>query len=166
MRDDSGPQASTDRWQTSGVMRGSPRSTAYHQNGNRFYMDAREYDLVVGFTKGSLLSSAREAAREAGVPIDEWIMAAVQYRILRDQSANATIADYLMRIGHPSIWDEETPAEPCPQCSAREFSAGGGRDVTCTLCGATLIKRPPEWDEFIATHRSGGTDTDEREPWQ
>tara|TARA_R100001086_G_scaffold225250_1_gene143472 strand:+ start:247 stop:645 length:399 start_codon:yes stop_codon:yes gene_type:complete len=126
----------------------------------------RKYDLMVGFTKGSLLSAAREAASNAGVPIDEWMMAAVEYRILRDQSANAAVADYLMRIGHPSIWDEETEVEPCPECSAREFSAGGkSGDVTCTLCGATLIKCPPEWHEFIATHRRG-TDTDKKEPWQ
>jgi len=131
-------------------------------------MDERKYDLLVGFTKGSLLSQAREAASKAGITIEAWIMAAVSYKILRDQSANAAIVDYLMRIGHPSIWDEETPAEPCPQCSAREFSAGGGRDVTCTLCGATLIKRPPEWDEFIAGHQREwrGGDRDEKEPWQ
>lgn len=126
------------------------------------------YDLLVGFTKGSLLSAAREAAFNAEMTIEAWIMAAVDYKILRDQSANAAIGDYLIKIGNPSIWDEETEAEPCPQCSAREFSAGGGRDVTCTLCGATLIKRPPEWDEFIAGHLEGrrGDDRDKKEPWQ
>jgi|UniRef100_UPI0030EDC98A hypothetical protein len=129
-------------------------------------MDERKYDLLVGFTKGSLLSQMRVSASNAGMDVEAWIMEAVKYGVLRGESANTAIADYLMKIGHPSIWDEETPAEPCPQCSAKEFSAGGGRDVTCTLCGATLIKRPPEWDEFIATHRSRGTDTDEKEPWQ
>tara|TARA_R110000751_G_scaffold293594_2_gene401259 strand:- start:938 stop:1342 length:405 start_codon:yes stop_codon:yes gene_type:complete len=129
----------------------------------------RKYDLLVGFTKGPLLSQVREAASHAGVTIEAWIMAAVNYRVLRDQSANAAISDYLIRIGHPSIWDDGTPAEPCPQCSAQEFSAGGGRDVTCTLCGATLIKCPPEFHEFIAGHRgdvSRGPDADEKEPWQ
>jgi|TARA_R110001606_G_scaffold240007_2_gene388084 hypothetical protein len=129
-------------------------------------MDERKYDLLVGFTNGSLLSQMRVSASNAGMDVEAWIMEAVKYGVLRGESANTAIADYLMKIGHPSIWDEETPAEPCPQCSAKEFSAGGGRDVTCTLCGATLIKRPPEWDEFIATHRSRGTDTDEKEPWQ
>ena len=129
-------------------------------------MDERKYDLLVGFTKGSLLSQMRVSASNVGMDVEAWIMEAVKYGVLRGESANTAIADYLMKIGHPSIWDEETPAEPCPQCSAKEFSAGGGRDVTCTLCGATLIKRPPEWDEFIATHRSRGTDTDEKEPWQ
>lgn len=129
-------------------------------------MDERKYDLLVGFTKGSLLSQMRVSASNAGMDVEAWIMEAVKYGVLRGESANTAIADYLMKIGHPSIWDEETPAEPCPQCSAKEFSAGGGRDVTCTLCGATLIKRPPEWDEFISTHRSRGTDTDEKEPWQ
>ena len=150
-------------------MRERPRSTAYHQNGNRFYMDERKYDLVIGFTEGSLLSQAREAASKAGITIEAWIMAAVSYKILRDQSANAVIVDYLMKIGHPSIWDEETPAEPCPQCSAREFKKGGeSGDVTCTLCGATLIKCPPEWHEFKALHQKGWRedDRDEREPWQ
>jgi hypothetical protein len=129
-------------------------------------MDERKYDLLIGFTKGSLLSAMREAASNAEMTIDAWVMAAVDYKIFRDQSANAAIVDYLVKIGHPSIWDEETEAEPCPQCSAREFSAGGkSGDVTCTLCGATLIKCPPEWHEFIATHRSGGTDTDGKEPW-
>ena len=131
-------------------------------------VDPSHYDLVIGFTKGSLLSAMREAASNAEMTIDAWVMAAVDYKILRDQSANAPIVDYLMRIGHPSIWDEETEAEPCPQCSAREFSAGGGRDVACTLCGATLIKCPPEWDEFkkdiIASHR--GDDRDKKEPWR
>ena len=126
----------------------------------------RKYDVLAGFTKGSLLSRMRVSASNAGMDVEAWIMEAVKYGVLRGESANTAIADYLMKIGHPSIWDEETPAEPCPQCSAKEFSAGGGRDVTCTLCGATLIKRPPEWDEFIATHRSRGTDTDEKEPWQ
>ena len=52
--------------------------------------------------------------------------------------------------------------------SATEFSAGGGRDVTCTVCGATLIKRPPEMDEFIARHQREWRwdDRDEKEPWQ
>jgi hypothetical protein len=86
----------------------------------------RKYDLLVGFTKGSLLSAAREAAFNAEMTIEAWIMEAVDYKILRDQSVNAVVADYLIKIGHPSIWDEDTPAYPCPQCSAREFSAGGG----------------------------------------
>ena len=128
-------------------------------------MDERKYDLLVGFTNGSLLSQMRVSASNAGMDVEAWIMEAVKYGVLRGESANTAIADYLMKIGHPSIWDEETPAEPCPQCSAKEFSAGGGRDVTCTLCGATLIKRPPEWDELLARHRRG-TDTDKREPWQ
>ena len=126
----------------------------------------RKYDLLVGFTKGSLLSAAREAASNAGMTIEAWIMEAVDYKIFKDQSANAAVVDYLMKIGHPSIWDEETEVEPCPECSAREFSAGGkSGDITCTLCGATLIKCPPEWHEFIAIHRRG-TDTDKKEPWQ
>ena len=135
-------------------------------------MNERKYDLVIGFTKGSLLSAMREAASNAEMTIDAWVMAAVDYKILRDQSANAPIVDYLMRIGHPSIWHEETEAEPCPQCSAKEFLAedgvGGSGDVTCTLCGATLIKRPPEWDEFIAGYqkRYRGGDGDKKEPWQ
>jgi hypothetical protein len=126
--------------------------------------------MIIDLDEGPLFSAASEAASNAGMTIDAWIMAAVDYKILRDQSANAAIGDYLIKIGNPSIWDEETEAYPCPQCSAKEFSAGGkDGDVTCTLCGATLIKRPPEWDEFIAGYRGDirrGTDADGKEPWQ
>jgi len=124
--------------------------------------------MIIDLDEGPLFSAASEAASNAGMTIEEWVSLAMRYMIIRDKSANAAIADYLMKIGHPSIWDEETPAEPCPQCSATEFSAGGGRDITCTLCGATLIKRPPEMDEFIARHQREWRwdDRDEKEPWQ
>ena len=125
--------------------------------------------MIIDLDEGPLFSAASEAASNAGMTIEEWVFLAMRYMIIRDKSANAAIADYLMKIGHPSIWDEETPAEPCPQCSAKEFSAGGeSGDVTCTLCGATLIKCPPEWHEFKARHQKGwrGNDRDEKEPWQ
>ena len=127
--------------------------------------------MIIDLDEGPLFSAASEAASNAGMTIEEWVSLAMRYMIIRDKSANAAIADYLMKIGHPSIWDDGTPAERCPQCSATEFSAdwGGGGDVTCTLCGATLIKCPPEWDEFIADHRrdvSRGPDADKKEPWE
>jgi hypothetical protein len=126
----------------------------------------RKYDVLAGFTKGSLLSRMRVSASNAGMDVEAWILEAVKYGVLRSESVNGAIADYLLKIGHPSIWDEETDVVPCPECSSQEFSVGGrDGDVTCTLCGATLIKCPPEWHDFMDTYRKGD-DTDKKEPWE
>lgn len=111
--------------------------------------------VVINF-EGELLAMMRIAATKGEVDITTWVADAIRYKIAIEESANSAIAEYLIKIGHPRIFEDGVESLSCPDCSSREFSAGGeDGDVTCLLCGKTLIKCPPEWHEFVALHRDG-----------